>query len=284
MSTASPPTTMQPLDEYQCVNNDNNNDDTAALVQAVQPYFDQQKPLVLRRMLTTTAKNRTALETFPRFDQYWRERLRDGTTTDCQVEVGGTYLKSENVEIPFDQFLMYLELFEQRFGKSLETNPGGPSNAPKQQDLVYLAQNDVFPRLLDDVDLPTFCLQLGQGKLYSSMIWIGPYGCISPLHQDPLDNVLMQFVGTKKVYLCSPDSPVDAGAHGNQRNTSSMNPEDHLLQLHQESANSGDDEKSPIIHFSYGTLYPGDALFIPKQWFHYIRTIETSVSLNTWFR
>ena len=119
-NSASPPPTMQPLDEYQCVENDSGDDKAeAALVQAVQPYFDQQQPLVLRGMLmTSSAKNRTAcLEKFPRFDQYWRQRLvvttDDGSSSqilDCMVELGGNYSKSQVVEIPFDQFLRYLDL------------------------------------------------------------------------------------------------------------------------------------------------------------------------------
>ena len=154
-------------------------------------------------------------------------------------------------------------------------------NLPESSNLIYLAQNDIFPEVLEDIDIPLLSSNedeppptapLGEGSLYSTMLWIGAYGCVSPLHFDPLDNLLMQFVGTKKVFVCAPNSQVHAGANGNQVNTSSLNPEKQ-----REREQSG-------VSFMQTTLYAGDALYIPKKWFHHIRTVETSVSVNTWFR
>ena len=30
------------------------------------------------------------------------------------------------------------------------------------------------------------------------------------------------------------------------------------------------------------TLAPGDVLFVPKKWWHYVQSLDTSISINTW--
>ena len=35
--------------------------------------------------------------------------------------------------------------------------------------------------------------------------------------------------------------------------------------------------------FTEAVLGPGDALFIPAGWWHYVRSLSTSFSVNYWF-
>ena len=260
---------------------------SSLVTELMRPSFDDQTPLVLRNLLSATPKNARALQTFSDWD-YWEDQADDNhssNTIDCHVELGGNYSQSEIADVPLAEFVSYLRYFEARFGRSAATNPDGPdNNLPEASDLIYLAQNDIFPQVLEDIDIPILSSAdqqqqssssskpLGEGSLYSTMIWMGAYGCVSPLHYDPLDNLLMQFVGTKKVFVCAPNAQVHAGSNGNQVNTSSLNPE-----VTKERQQSG-------VSFLQTTLHPGDALYIPKKWFHHIRTVETSVSINTWFR
>lgn len=263
-SFAGSKTTIPAIPEYLVTKEGNE-----SLTDAMQSSFDDQTPLVVRNVLATTDKNAKALTNFASWD-YWENRVPE--TTDCHVEMGGNYSQSEIADVPFPEYLAYMKYFEERFGRSLESNPEGSDNPPGPSDLLYLAQNDLFPEAVEDIDIPIPVLELGEGKLYSTMIWMGPYGCISPLHFDPLDNLLMQFVGTKRVFVCAPDAPVTTGTDGNQVNTSSVNPEDETKAI------------PDGVTFQQATLHPGDALFLPKKWYHYLRTVETSVSVNTWFR
>ena len=35
--------------------------------------------------------------------------------------------------------------------------------------------------------------------------------------------------------------------------------------------------------FEHGVLRPGDMLFIPRPWWHFVRSLSTSLSINFWF-
>jgi lysine-specific demethylase 8 len=188
--------------------------------------------------------------------------------------------------------------FEEKYGDGEEAVQA----TPQPSELVYLAQNDLPHALYGDFELPRLCddaefaqqHQVGQGKLYSCMLWFGPRGTVSPLHYDPLDNLLMQVVGTKQVLLYPRtagliDDAIDdngkislaeqgawtyAGSGGTQYNTSPVNVEDPDFAKYPLFASS-----SPIEC----TLNPGDVLFIPAKWWHHVRSLTRSVSVNAWF-
>jgi len=158
---------------------------------------------------------------------------------------------------------------------------------------------------------------VGYGRLYSVMMWLGSRGCVSPLHFDPLDNCFMQHQGRKRVLLFPPSSKSESGSssssywhyaghEGQQYNTSPINPEildwkeDKLAttieqnQQQDDSSNSYDNfssysKKYPLFFEDAPTrlecfLQPGDLLYIPKRWWHHVRSIDTSASVNVWWR
>jgi len=237
---------------------------------ALEPYYQKKEPAVFRQAVASAR----AYNNWNDWD--YIENIVD-INTICHVEVGGNYATSERSDIRFGDYLAYLRFFEEKHGRAVD--PQKIPSWPPNQDLVYLAQNDVFAGMGQDFDVPDFCsnAMLGEGRIYNTMIWIGPYGCVSPMHFDPLDNILMQFVGVKHVWLFAPDKPVYAGTEGNQYNTSPINPEQPL-----------DFDQYPLLADALPAfeciLRPGDMLFIPKKWYHYVRTVETSVSVNAWWR
>jgi Cupin-like domain len=248
-----------PMSEEDCHGN------KESLVETIRPYVRDRTPVMLRG----AALHARAIECWKTWNYF--ESAVDGDTP-CHVEVGGNYAHSQICNIRFGDYLAYLRAFEERYGRS------GKHVLPSE-DLVYLAQNDVFEGLHQDFDIADFCTDhsLGEGRLYSTMIWIGPYGCVSPLHFDPMDNALMQFVGKKRVMMYPPGTNVYAGVDGNQFNTSPLNPEQPF-----------DLSKYPLAAelplCIECTMYPGDILYIPRKWWHHIRTVETSVSVNSWWR
>lgn len=247
-----------PMPEESCI-------DSKSLVEIVRPHFENQTPVVLRGAVA----NARAIQQWKSWDYF--ETTVDGDTS-CHVEVGGNYTQSQRCDIRFGDYLMYLKFFEERHGRSASDSITTPSD----EELVYLAQNDAFEELYQDFGIPDLT-SLGEGKIYNCMVWMGPYGCVSPLHFDPMDNALMQFVGVKQVLMYPPESYVYAGTDGNQSNTSPLNPEETLnLKKHPLAA----DLPPPLKC----RLTPGDVLFIPKKWWHFVRTVQTSVNINCWWR
>eukprot|EP00547_Thalassionema_nitzschioides_P004839 CAMPEP_0194218536 /NCGR_PEP_ID=MMETSP0156-20130528/23988_1 /TAXON_ID=33649 /ORGANISM="Thalassionema nitzschioides, Strain L26-B" /LENGTH=225 /DNA_ID=CAMNT_0038947931 /DNA_START=266 /DNA_END=940 /DNA_ORIENTATION=+ len=223
----------------------------------------------------------------------------------CEVEIGEGYNNTNGMrpEIPFGAYIEYLEQIQ----LSKTSNQQENQNVNQNLDLVYLAQNDLnhFSTLIDDVSIPKLCsdssFKVGEGKAYNNMLWLGPSGTVSPLHYDPLDNLLMQIVGEKRVILYPRTvedtllfpKPLEraqkvegnnkedkeengkphimnwhyAGSDGNQYNTSAVNVEDP------------DYEKYPLFEHAPTpyecTISPGDILYIPKKWWHHVRSMES---------
>jgi hypothetical protein len=237
--------------------------DKHTLLPLLQPFVTSKQPVILRQAL----KASPALTRWKDWD-YLEQTVKNSL---CQVEIGGTsYSNADVSEIWWQDYIAYLRFFEERYGRY-----GG---SPKRDELVYLAQNDLRPELQNDFEIPSFLSGLGEGKLYNVMMWIGPYGCRSPLHYDPLDNFLMQFVGEKKVLMLPPDANVYAGSRENQKNTSPFDFEQDNLDF---TAYPLLSQLPPAV---VGSLTEADILYIPKKWWHQVRTTKTSISINTWWR
>ena len=228
------------------------------------------------------SRSRIAVESWASLD-YLEEALAKEDQVGA-VEIGGSYGSDDmaRAEIPLDNYIQYLRLFEERHGRE---GPEDPLDIPTDivaEELVYLAQNDLFQTLYKDIEIPRFCEEesynVGLGRLYSVMLWLGPRGCVSPLHFDPLDNCLMQFVGRKKVWLFENAAGGwhYAGHDGQQFNTSPVNPEDVDFVKYPEFANAP--TKYQCV------LFPGDLLYIPSKYWHFVRSLDTSASVNVWWR
>ncbi|VTJ67699.1 Hypothetical predicted protein [Marmota monax] len=116
-------------------------------------------------------------------------------------------------------------------------------------DIGYLAQHQLFdqiPELKQDIGIPDYCC-LGDGEEDEITInaWFGPQGTVSPLHQDPQQNFLVQ---------------VDV--------------EDPDLEKFPRFA------KAPFLAC---TLSPGEMLFIPAKHWHYVRALDLSFSVSFWW-
>ncbi|KAI1735721.1 hypothetical protein F4680DRAFT_434315, partial [Xylaria scruposa] len=178
--------------------------------------------------------------------------------------------------------------------------------------IAYLAQHQLFtqlPALRNDILIPDYCYtsppphptdaRIDQPELDAPLLnaWFGPPGTISPLHNDPYHNILTQVVGRKYVRLYAPHETARLAARGKENgvemgNTSALDvgvvegwdclPTDD----EQSEDREGEEENTkafkalPFVDF---ILEPGDALYIPIGWWHYVRGLSVSFSVSFWW-
>lgn len=177
-----------------------------------------------------------------------------------------------------------------------------PSSRPACS--VYLAQcqlSSLPTTLQNDLPTPDIVLASGRGDIYDTNLWIGRPPTYTPLHRDPNPNLFMQLAGQKVVRLFPPDVgkaifdgvQEKLASSSGRAATSSVFRGEEMMQgaekelLEQEiwGGKHGDEERWFALGFQ-ARLGLGEALFIPKGWWHSIKGVGNgaTASVNWWFR
>ncbi|KAG7452789.1 Clavaminate synthase-like protein [Guyanagaster necrorhizus] len=192
------------------------------------------------------------------------------------VEVGKDYRNDDWTQqiMPWDEFLASLE-----------------SDAPDK--MLYLAQHNLFmqfPDLRADIIVPDYVYSApsalnyvppGNDEQLVLNTWLGPGGTVSPAHTDPYFNFYVQIVGSKTVWLASPE----CSGHMYPEETPSIS-NTSCVDVFTTQDGSRDypafwDEVVPKAMSA--TLQAGDMLFFPPGWWHAMQANETSFSVSMWF-
>lgn len=242
-------------------------------------------------LLTNVMNDWPAMQTWS--DPKHLLRLTLGGRRCVPVEIGETY-----THVDWRQEIMPLRKFMYKYLR--------PSN-PKE--IGYLGQHNLFrqiPALQKDICTPDYCYTAPPESTPASRlglppvplvdepqknVWIGPKGTRTPLHTDPYHNIFCQVVGYKYVRLYPPEATESVYPRGvdengiNESNTSEV--EIRLDQERSSNVSLEEEERFPLFlaQTSYleAIVGPGECLYIPAGWWHYIESLTTSYSVSFWW-
>ncbi len=132
-----------------------------------------------------------------------------------------------------------------------------------------LMANEAFRDLFNDIRCPAGFLDPGTARNGNINLWFGPAGTETPLHHDGNNQLFGQVRGRKLIKLIS---PFFLDYLYNNRACFSEVDLEHI-----------DYEKFPLmkqVEILTITLEPGELLFIPIGWWHWVKALEVSISLS----
>lgn len=127
--------------------------------------------------------------------------------------------------------------------------------------------------------------------------WLGPKGTKTPLHTDPFHNILCQVVGYKYVRLYAPEEtpklyPEAMDETGiKMDNTSQVDAYYFRPQLDEHPRSASDTSRQELQYplfrkarYQEAILSPGQSLYIPLGWWHYLESLSPSFSVSFWWK
>ncbi|RKU44806.1 hypothetical protein DL546_000507 [Coniochaeta pulveracea] len=271
--------------------------------------FDTCKPLVMRgdtppgtisKWFQFDAQGRACatpyLSQFGRTSLVQYELLRDSPESVGGLEAFRSWLEAKDRELAAyieqsEESLLHIHAPLALFLNALEYN----SSSPKPVTQIYIAQvplSELPAMLQGDLPAPEVVKSAGRGDIYNSSIWLGLEPTYTSWHRDPNPNLFSQLHSSKKVRMLPPNAgqaifrQVQArlGRSGNAhiRGYEMMYGEEReaLQEAIWSSSAPGEIQET--------RLDAGDSLFIPKGWWHSIKSVagdgRLNCSVNWWFR
>ncbi len=221
-------------------------------------YVKPGRPVVITGATESwPARQKWSLEYFR--TQLDERRLPVARVVDRQVELGDAGFAFDE-GAGFGSFLDRLREGERR---------GVPSDG-------YLTVNPAehLPELLNDLPVPGF---RPQAPWSLRGFWLSGRDVRTPLHMDLPDNLFAQIVGRKQVTLFAPR---------NELWMYRSPPWSSRPQISRVDAEHPDYERFPRFRNARPirlVLDPGEVLYLPRYWWHQMRSLDTSVSANEWW-
>lgn len=238
-------------------------------------YWSKQRPVIINGIASKWPA--AALWT----PEYFKEKYANAAV---RYERG----KSDEVVKDPVRFLQNDQVFVNTTLKEYIDLIEGPREPGRTNYLAEFAIFDVIPDLLKDIDLlskymvmPSWYPQkLKKYLTLKPRFWLGPKDSLSSCHFDMPHNIFVQLYGTKQWTLISPDQSKNL-----------YFPCDDLVSefLHWSPVDIEEPDLNRFPLFKnvkpiQFTVKPGQMLFVPSSWWHHVRSLDTSISLNFfWF-
>jgi lysine-specific demethylase 8 len=114
-------------------------------------------------------------------------------------------------------------------------------------------------------------------KLQNAKLWVAPPGIVSSMHRDLADNLHAQVSGRKRFTLVAPQQ--SACVYPN----SFFDAVPNGCGVDIEHPDYARFPRLRDAEMFVAELGPGDVIYIPRGWWHHVRTLELSISVNFWW-
>lgn len=220
----------------------------------VDDYYARNRPFVLKGRLKSTKAVKA-----------WSPRYFSGKFGDAELEITANRARDPLYERHFHDSVRRVSMRE--FCARLEKEP-------ESNDFYLVARNFLFDvpglaPLRAEVSPPREIVNaddLGRGTM---KMWFGPKGTVTPLHHDEHSILFTQIHGRKQFKMIP--SMALPRMYVQDRYYSAVDPE------------KPDPAIFPDFPFDAVrdvTLEPGDVLFIPVGWWHWVRSLDVSISVT----
>jgi hypothetical protein len=125
-----------------------------------------------------------------------------------------------------------------------------------------------------DVPPPPYC---ANARWQNGNVWIGPTGTIARMHRDLADNLHVVVSGRKRFTLVAPSHSSRLYPHG------LFDTFPNGCRVDIENPDFASFPRLQGLDTLVAELKAGDAIYIPRRWWHHVRTLETAVSVNYWW-
>ncbi|XP_005095742.2 HSPB1-associated protein 1 [Aplysia californica] len=204
-------------------------------------------------------------------------QLLGDTQFDCRISLKSCCRTMEtecmHERVTVDQFHQWIR------GRATESNLDQYPRTDFSCYIDYKYMKDVFsehPQMFQQVVWKEFGLGNFDGK--DSTIWLSSEGANTPGHQDTYGfNLVTQLVGRKLWILFPPEDTRYLYATRVPYEESSVftqvNVRRPIVELNPEFQKS-----HPVVI----VLHPGQTLYVPRHWWHYVESLDPAISVNVW--
>ncbi|WP_394849969.1 cupin-like domain-containing protein [Pendulispora brunnea] len=183
------------------------------------------------------------------------------------------------------------ELLKQRFGdRMIEANTGefiavhrkyvpmklsdvidNITSGSREYRLRSLEFLDIIPELRHELERDGYFREYFSAPFLMHNLWLAPPGGTSGFHHDfGFENLNFQVCGSKTFYLAHPSNYSNLDPF--EFSASPVHPLAPDLERHPRAAN---------VQFVKATLRPGDMMYVPRFWWHFVVAEEVSLNINT---
>lgn len=131
-----------------------------------------------------------------------------------------------------------------------------------------------LPELARDLPAPIYCRD---APWQNMRLWLSAPGTTVPLHHDVAQNIFCQLVGRKRFLLYPAAASPWLYSHRFRSALANYSQFDPERPDHARFPLSRGLEPLEVV------LGPGDAMYLPTRWWHHVRSLDVSLSVNFWW-